>query len=290
MGVVYRATDARLGRKVALKVLPSEYGDDQAFRSRFLRESRLAASIDHPCVIPIYEAGEAGGQLFIAMRHVDGIDLGELLRREGALDAERALALVAQLAAALDAAHSLGLVHRDVKPSNALVTQQGDVEHVYLSDFGLSKELARDQTLSAPGGFVGTVRYMAPEVIRSGRADARSDLYSLGCLLFECLTGEAAFPGPSEAAVIYGHLEESPPRARERSTRCSHAHWTRTPTAAGRAVRRWWKPRAPRWQARARGPESRSGVAPWRWGWPWRRWRVSSWLPGTPAMGRAWPR
>ena len=134
-----------------------------------MRESRLAASIDHQGVIPIYEAGEAGGQLFIAMRHVDGIDLGELLRREGALDAARALALVAQLAAALDAAHSLGLVHRDVKPSNALVAKQGDAEHVYLSDFGLSKDLAGDATLSASGGFGGTVRYMAPEVIRSGQ-------------------------------------------------------------------------------------------------------------------------
>ena len=216
MGVVYRATDARLGRKVALKVLPPEYGDDQAFRARFLRESRLAASIDHPGVIPIYEAGDAGGRLFIAMRHVDGIDLGELLRREGALDPARALALVAQLAAALDAAHALGLVHRDVKPSNALVARQGDAEHVYLSDFGLSKELVGDATLSGSGGFVGTVRYMAPEVIRSGQADARSDLYSLGCLLFECFTGTAPFDGPSEAAVIYGHLEEPPPRASDR--------------------------------------------------------------------------
>ena len=216
MGVVYRATDARLGRKVALKVLPPEYGDDQAFRARFLRESRLAASIDHAGVIPVYEAGAAGGRLFIAMRYVDGTDLGELLRREGALDVSRALALVGQLAAALDAAHSLGLVHRDVKPSNALVAQQGDAEHVYLSDFGLSKEVSGDATLSGSGGLVGTVRYMAPEVIRSGHADARSDLYSLGCVLFECLTGEAPFPGPSDAAVIYCHLEELPPRVSDR--------------------------------------------------------------------------
>ena len=216
MGVVYRATDARLGRKVALKVLPPEYGDDQAFRARFLLESRLAASIDHPGVIPIYEAGDAGGQLYIAMRYVDGTDLGELLRREGALDAVRALALVAQLGAALDAAHARGLVHRDIKPSNALVARQGDAEHVYLSDFGLSKEVVGDATLSASGELVGTVRYMAPEVIRSGHADARSDLYSLGCLLFECLAGEAPFPGPSDAAVIYGHLEESPPHASDR--------------------------------------------------------------------------
>ena len=216
MGVVYRATDARLGRKVALKVLPARYGDDPTFRARFLRESRLAASIEHRGVIPIYEAGDADGQLYIAMRHVDGTDLAELLRREGALDPPRALALVAQLAAALDAAHARGLVHRDVKPSNALVAPDGDAEQVYLADFGLSRQVTGDATLSVTGGFVGTVKYMAPEVIRSGEADARSDLYSLGCLLFECLTGTAPFEGPSEAAVIYGHLEEPPPRVSER--------------------------------------------------------------------------
>jgi YVTN family beta-propeller protein len=216
MGVVYRATDARLGRQVALKVLPARYGDDPTFRARFLRESRLAASIEHRGVIPIYEAGEADGQLYIAMRYVDGTDLAELLRREGALDPPRAVALVAQLAAALDAAHARGLVHRDVKPSNALVAPDGDAEQVYLADFGLSRQVTGDTTLSGTGGFVGTVRYMAPEVIRSGEADARSDLYSLGCLLFECLTGTAPFEGPSEAAVIYGHLEEAPPLVSER--------------------------------------------------------------------------
>jgi YVTN family beta-propeller protein len=216
MGVVYRATDARLGRKVALKVLPARYGDDPTFRARFLRESRLAASIEHRGVIPIYEAGDADGQLYIAMRHVDGTDLAELLRREGALDPPRAVALVTQLAAALDAAHARGLVHRDVKPSNALVAPDGDAEQVYLADFGLSRQVSGDTTLSGKGGLVGTVRYMAPEVIRSGEADGRSDLYSLGCVLFECLTGTAPFEGPSEAAVIYGHLEEAPPLVSER--------------------------------------------------------------------------
>lgn len=215
MGVVFRATDTRLGRKVALKVLPAEYGDDRAFRSRFLRESRLAASIDHPGVIPIYEAGEADGRLFIAMRHVDGIDLGELLRREGALEAARALALAAQLAAALDAAHSFGLVHRDVKPSNALVARQGDAEYLYLSDFGLSKETATgDATLSLSDGFVGTVRYTAPEVIRGEDADARADLYSLGCVLFECLAGQPPFIHRNEAVVLQLHLTQPPPDLR----------------------------------------------------------------------------
>ena len=215
MGVVYRASDRRLGRKVALKVLPAEYSDDGTFRARFLRESRLAASIDHPNVIPIYEAGADGRQLFIAMRHVEGTDLAQVLRQHGPLAPDRAMVLIAQLAAGLDAAHGQGLVHRDIKPSNALVTGEGD--HVYLSDFGLSRELTADATLSSAGGFVGTVRYMAPEVIRSGHADARSDIYSLGCVLFECLTGEVPYPGATDAAVIYGHLEHAPPRASDRN-------------------------------------------------------------------------
>jgi YVTN family beta-propeller protein len=212
MGVVYRATDMRLGRRVALKVLPAQYGGDETFRARLERESRVAASIDHPGVIPIYEAGEADGQLYIAMRHVDGVDLGALLRQEGALEPERAVELVSQLAEALDAAHAAGLVHRDIKPSNALIGTAGGREHVYLSDFGLSKEATGDTTLSGSGALVGTVKYMAPEVIRTGLASPRSDIYSLGCLLFECLAGRAPYPGPTEPAVIYGHLEEPPPR------------------------------------------------------------------------------
>ena len=215
MGVVYRATDTRLGRRVALKVLPPQYGGDETFRTRLERESRVAASIDHPGVIPIYEAGEADGQLYIAMRHVDGVDLGALLREQGALEPERAVELVSQLAEALDAAHAAGLVHRDIKPSNALIGTAGGREHVYLCDFGLSKEAAGDTTLSGSGALVGTVKYMAPEVIRTGIGGPSSDIYSLGCLLFECLAGRAPYPGPNEAAVIYGHLEEPPPRVTE---------------------------------------------------------------------------
>src|SRR4051794_3708730 len=216
MGVVYRAADPRLGRKVALKLLPKDYGDDEIFRTRFLRESRLAASIDHPNVIPVYEAGDADGQLFITMRYVEGTDVARLLREEGALEPARAVELVAQLARALDEAHGRGLVHRDVKPSNALVTRVGDGEHVYLSDFGVSRESTADATLTGAGGVVGTLRYLAPEVIQTGDADARSDLYSLGCVLFEMLTGEAPYDGPSDAAVIYGHLTKAPPRVSER--------------------------------------------------------------------------
>ncbi len=220
MGVVYRATDARLGRKVALKVLSPEFGDDETFRARFLRESRAAAAIDHPGVIPVYEAGDVGGQLYIAMRYVDGIDLERLLEAEGPFAPERALALVAQLAAALDAAHERGLVHRDVKPSNALVAK-GD--HVYLCDFGLTRQ-ASDDKLTASGEVVaGTALYMAPETLRTGHADAASDLYSLGCVLFECLAGKPPFTGPTQAAVIFGHLEESPPRVTERRAGLPHA-------------------------------------------------------------------
>ena len=219
MGVVYLATDVRLDRKVALKVLPPELGDDETFRARLLRESRAAAAIDHPSVIPVYEAGEAGGQLFIAMRYVDGVDLERLLRADGLLAPERALALVAQLAAALDAAHEHGLVHRDVKPSNALVAK-GD--HVYLCDFGLTRAAADDR-LTATGEVAGTALYMAPETLRTGFADARSDLYSLGCVLFECLTGEPPFTGPTQASVIFGHLEEPPPRVSERRAGLPHA-------------------------------------------------------------------
>ena len=141
MGVVYRAEDVRLGRKVALKLLASDLTEDARFRSRFLAESRLAASIDHAGIVPIYEAGEIDGQLYIAMRYVEGTDLGSLLRREGPMEPRRAIELVAQLGQALDAAHARGLAHRDVKPSNALIAQEGSDEHVYLADFGLTKHI-----------------------------------------------------------------------------------------------------------------------------------------------------
>jgi serine/threonine protein kinase len=168
MGEVYRALDERLGRRVALKVLLRRLADDAGFRERLLRESRLAASLDHPNVVPVYEAGEADGRLYIAMRYVDGTDLKALLRRQGAIDPTRAIALAAQVAAALDAAHALGLVHRDVKPSNVLIDQQGGREHVYLADFGLTQS-ASDRG-PADGSLMGSVDYVAPEQIRP-RAD-----------------------------------------------------------------------------------------------------------------------
>ena len=214
MGEVYRALDERLGRRVALKVLLRRLADDAGFRERLLRESRLAASLDHPNVVPVYEAGNADGRLYIAMRYVDGTDLKALLRRQGALDPARAIALAAQVAAALDAAHALGLVHRDVKPSNVLIDQQGGREHVYLADFGLTQSASDREP--ADGSLMGSVDYVAPEQIRGEEVDGRADVYALGCLLFEALTGSVPFTGVSEVAVVYAHLDEVPPSASER--------------------------------------------------------------------------
>ena len=207
MGVVYLARDPRLDRPVALKLLTPELAGDQRFRERFERESRLAASIDHAGIVPVYEAGDADGVTYIAMRYVEGSDLGQLLRAEAPLEPARALELVGQLAHALDAAHARGLIHRDVKPSNALVAREG---HVYLADFGLTKTGGPDPA-GAGGEMAGTVAYLAPEVIRGEAPTPASDLYGLGCVLYECLSGDVPYPGRSAATVIFGHLEQPPP-------------------------------------------------------------------------------
>jgi YVTN family beta-propeller protein len=214
MGEIYRARDPRLERRVALKLLAERYSDDEAFRERLLRESRVAASLDHPNVVPVYEAGEVDERLFIAMRYVEGSDLEALLRSDGPLEASRALAIAAQVADALDAAHARGLVHRDVKPSNVLLDRQDRREHVYLADFGLTQSVS-DRT-PADGHLVGTVDYVAPEQIRGDDVDGRADVYGLGCVLFQALTGTVPFSGVSDVAVIYAHLEAPPPRASER--------------------------------------------------------------------------
>jgi DNA-binding beta-propeller fold protein YncE len=214
MSVVYLARDPRLKRNVALKVLAPELAEDEGFRARFLRESQLAASLDHPNVVPVYEAGEADGLLYIAMRHVLGTDLKALLRAEGALAPERALTLVGQVANALDAAHERGLVHRDVKPSNVLLTGRPGEEHCYLADFGLSTS-ASDRSVADARQIVGTIDYVAPEQIRGADVDGRADVYSLSCLLYECLVGAVPFSRASDVAVIYAHLEEPAPKASE---------------------------------------------------------------------------
>jgi sugar lactone lactonase YvrE len=223
MSVVYAAYDRRLGRPVALKVMAPPVGEEgDRFRKRFLRESRLAASIDHPNVIPIYDAGEADARLYIAMRLVQGIDLRLLLRREGPLHLTRALAIVAQAADALDAAHRRGLLHRDVKPGNILLaSDKGVTDYVYLSDFGLAVPGGGERSLEG-SGFHGTPEYVAPEQIE-GRPEPRSDVYALACVLFECLAGEPPFGRGRLFETLWRHLNEEPPRLSDRLTECPMA-------------------------------------------------------------------
>jgi serine/threonine protein kinase/DNA-binding SARP family transcriptional activator len=214
MSVVYLAEHDWLQRKVALKVLAPQLAEDERFRERFVRESRLAASLDHPNVIPIFEAGASGADLFIAMRYVEGTDLRTLLHEGGALEPARAVDIVRQVAAALDAAHEQGLVHRDVKPGNVLLARQRGSEageHVYLSDFGLTKRSASDSGITGTGQFVGTLDYAAPEQFKGDTPDVRTDVYSLGCVLFECLTGHPPFRSENDAGLMYAHLQEPPP-------------------------------------------------------------------------------
>src|ERR687898_44463 len=215
MGVVYRASQISLGRTVALKVIAERFAEHDAFRDRFVRESRLAASIDHPNVIPVYAAGEEDGMLYIAMRFVDGTDLRTLLARGGPLAPRRAANVVAQVAAALDAAHERGLVHRDVKPANVLVAAPGAADHVYLTDFGLTKRSASDSGLTASGEWVGTIDYVAPEQLRGDRVDGHADTYALGCVLYEALTGHVPFPSEDDVAKLWAHISVAPPSAVE---------------------------------------------------------------------------
>ena len=207
-GEVYRARDERLHRDVALKLLSPEYAADAAFRARLVRESQLAASLDHPNVVPVYDAGEADGQVYIAMRFVDGTDLAAELR-QGPMTTDRAIEVAAQVADALDAAHDQGLVHRDVKPSNVLVDARG---HCYLTDFGLSRAVG-DPVRAADATLAGTVGYVAPEQVRGDDVDGRADVYALTCMLFEMLTGELPFRRSTDVATLFAHLEEDPPSA-----------------------------------------------------------------------------
>jgi YVTN family beta-propeller protein len=211
MGRVYRATQIALNRRVAVKLIVPELAGDADFRARFQRESHLTASIEHPNVIPVYEAGEAEGRLFIAMRWVEGTDLRSVIVNEGRLDPDRAVAIVEQVAAALDAAHSGGLVHRDVKPANVMLTATHGGEHVYLTDFGLTKKTASGTALTRTGHFVGTPDYMPPEQIKGEPADARTDVYALGCLLFHALTGRPPYDRDNEVAKMYAQVHDPPP-------------------------------------------------------------------------------
>ena len=209
MGEVYLAEQDAPRRKVALKLLSPELSEDAGFRERFARESEAAASIDHPNVIPIYASGEADGTLFIAMRYVEGTDLRTLLAEQGPLAPYRAVHICAQIADALEGAHEQGLIHRDVKPANILV---GRADHAYLSDFGLIRRSEVSTAITKTGQFMGTIDYVAPEQIKGQAVDGRADVYSLGCVLYECLTGEPPFRRETEVATLYAHLEDPPPK------------------------------------------------------------------------------
>jgi len=214
MGVVYRAEDLRLGRQVALKVLSPEVAADPAFRERFAHESRMLASIEHRNIVPVFHADRADGHSFLAMRLVDGVDLGALLREQGTLPAEAVGHIVAEVGEALDAAHGHGLVHRDVKPGNILVAAGSgtlDTAHVYLTDFGLTKRTDAPTELTVTGQFLGTVDYVAPEQIQGADLDGRADLYALACVAFECLAGRPPFHGSRDAAALMAHLVTKPP-------------------------------------------------------------------------------
>jgi predicted Ser/Thr protein kinase len=208
MGTVFLATHERLGRRVALKVIAPELAEDEEFRARFLRESQLAASLDHPNVIPIYDADEVDGALYLAMRYVNGPSLQTVIREGGMLSAAATLRIAEQIGGALDAAHQAGLVHRDVKPANILLAEPG--EHAYLCDFGLAKRTT-SRELTRTGFFLGTVDYSPPEQIEGRPLDGRADLYSLGCLLFHCLAGRPPFVRDTEIAVLNAHLHDPPP-------------------------------------------------------------------------------
>jgi YVTN family beta-propeller protein len=213
MGIVYRATHLVLDHLVALKVISPALASDERFRRRFAEESRIAVSIRHPNVVPIHDAGEEGGLLYVTMDLIDGTDLRGVLRREGPLDPRHAASIIDDVSSALDAAHKRGLVHRDVKPANILI-EAGD-GHVFLTDFGLARQVDANTGVTATGAFVGTLDYVAPEQIRGERVDARADVYALGCVLFELLTGTTPFAARDDkVAKMYAHLEEEPPSLR----------------------------------------------------------------------------
>jgi YVTN family beta-propeller protein len=215
MGVVYRALQLDLDRPVALKLIAPQLAEDPDFRERFVRESRAAASIDHPNVIPIYYTGESDeGALYIAMRYVEGSDLRTLVRAEQRLDPARAAYIVSQVGRALDAAHARGIVHRDVKPANVLL---GPNDHAYLTDFGLTKRVTSHTGSTRDGGWVGTLGYVAPEQIRGERLDARADVYALGCVLYHSLAGVPPYQRESDEATLWAHLNDDPPTLHDRA-------------------------------------------------------------------------
>jgi serine/threonine protein kinase len=213
IGILYRARQVRLDRPVALKLVEPEVARDPVIRERLRREARMVAALDHPNVVPLYEAGEKDGTVYIVTRWVEGTELGTLIQSRGPLEPGRAARTAAQIAAALEVAHEKGLVHRDVKPSNVIMTSE---DHVYLTDFGLAKRAGTAAGLTGVNQMLGTVDYVAPEGIEGSEPDARGDVYSLGCVLFETLTGEPPFAGQKGGmAKMWAHVNAEPPSVRE---------------------------------------------------------------------------
>ncbi len=212
MGLVYKAWQERLGRSVALKVIAPHLALDEGFRERFRREAQMAAAIDHPNILPIYDAGEVDGQPYLAMRFVDGTDLRTVIDTQSPLVPQRVVGIVEQVAQALDAAHARGLVHRDIKPGNVLINAGlGRREVIYLTDFGLTRGRS-DTRLTQTGAWIGTVDYMAPEQFEStGPADERVDQYSLACMAYEALTGKRPFERETDVQVMFAHIRDEPP-------------------------------------------------------------------------------
>jgi DNA-binding NarL/FixJ family response regulator len=211
MGLVFRARDHRLDRQVALKVIAPEAADNRVFRARFERECRLAAALEHPNVVQVFQAGEEKGLLYLTMRYVDGTDLRRLLEDETRLGPARAASIAAQVAGALEEAHRHGLVHRDVKPGNVLISSRSGSEHAFLTDFGITRQ-ANQEPLTRTGAALGSVDYMAPEQAHGAEVDARTDIYSLGCVLYEMLTGRVVFERDGDLEKLWAHVHDPPPR------------------------------------------------------------------------------
>src|SRR3954449_7455746 len=215
MGVVYRATDPELERVVALKIIAPEHTQNETAVARFKAEAKLAASLEHPNIVPVHRGGEENGVLYLAMRYVPGTNLRRVVDR-GPMALPRIGRIIGEIADALDAAHAKGLVHRDVKPANILVCGEGENEHIYLADFGLTKRVGSHAELTRAGAWVGTPDYVAPEQIQGHTVDRRADVYSLGCVLYEMLTGRVAYPKDSDMAKLWAHVTDPPPLPRTR--------------------------------------------------------------------------